>query len=431
MRRLCWMAVLVWALVGSGVAAETAVAHAQSDASILTNRATLNYPNNIVFELTLADDVTIDSAVLTYDVEQARCLDAATDVPVAVNGRTLSWTWEMVRSGNPPPGAMLWWQWTLTGSDGAVYTTPRQTLTFADTRFNWRTVSSDNITLHWYEGEVGPLLLDAAVAGLDQLQNEMGIDVTAPVQLYIYGDADDMRQAVLYIQDWAGGVAFSEYNIILLGVPPQIAQSWGVPTVRHELTHLVLGQFGRSCVGGRRPTWLEEGLAVYAEGEPQENVVEDIATATAHNSFEPLRSLAGSFSSHSTEAGIAYSQSYSVVDFMLREYGQDKMQALILTLAQGVETDAALTQVLGVNTDGLEQAWRASLGLPPRVIPPTPTPLSAASVPTLEPIGRPVSVPTPETAASAAPPPAQTDTGFCGLALLPLLAFAVWGKRRI
>ena len=64
------------------------------------------------------------------------------------------------------------------------------------------------------------------------------------------------------VQEWAGGVAFTEYNTILMGVPPNIVDTRGVDVVPHELAHLVIGQYGRSCVGGSRPTWLEEGLAV-------------------------------------------------------------------------------------------------------------------------------------------------------------------------
>jgi hypothetical protein len=231
-----------------------------------------------------------------------------------------------------------------------------------------------------------------------------------------------MRDAVLYIQEWAGGVAFSDYNIILIGVPPRLAESWGRPTVRHELAHLVIGQFGRSCVGGSRPTWLNEGLAVIAEGEPSETIQEDLANGIENNNFEPVRSLNGAFSAHGPEAGIAYSQSYSVVKFLLENYGQEQMQELLLTLAQGSGYDEALEAVYGFNVDGLEQAWRKSLGLSSREIPPTPTAVSANAIPTIEPFGLPESVPT-EPAAATAVPPSATDSGsgICNLPAFPLL----------
>lgn len=411
----------------------TSLASAQTNEPVVRNEATLNFPTNITFQLDVAPDFPLARAQLTYDVNKVVCLEAEATVPVPVEGNSLEWIWVLSRSGNPPPGATMWWQWTLTDTGGNQFTTPRQTLTFSDERFDWQTVSDSGIQVHWYSNErTGPLLLAAAVAGLDRLQNEMGIELQNTVQFYIYDDYDDMRQAVLYVQDWAGAVAFDEYNIILMGVPPNIADTWGVKTVSHELAHLVVGQFGRSCVGGGRPNWLDEGLAVYAEGEPQADVVTAIEKGLRDNSFEPLRSLTGPFSAHGTEAGIAYSQSYSVVDFMLNTYGQEKMQQLILLLAAGEGYDEALTAVYGFNMDGLELAWREAVGLPPRDIPPTPTPLTAVAQPTFVPLSAPASLPTPP---SANEPPRETSggsPGLCGLGAMPLMLVGFWlaGRKR-
>ncbi|NJN54928.1 MAG: hypothetical protein HC804_09330 [Anaerolineae bacterium] len=244
-------------------------------------------------------------------------------------------------------------------------------------------MSADNLQLHWYEGNVGPGLLEAAVSGLERLESEMGIELQDEVNLFIYGDTADMRDAVLYIQDWAGGVAFSDYNVILMGIPPSLANTWGQDVVPHELAHLVVAQYGRSCVGGSRPNWLEEGLAVVAEGEPAADIQADIERGVANNSFEPLRSLNGAFSAHGPEAGIAYSQSYSTVAYLLETYGRDPMQQLIQTLAAGKSTDAALEEVYGFNVDGLELEWRAAMGCPRGIFHPRPPPLTPPPLPPL------------------------------------------------
>lgn len=406
----------------------------RSDVVPVVNTAVPNFPQDVTFTLQLPANHDVTAVQLIYDVDRLSCIDAAAHVPVALADDTAVWTWIMTRSGNPPPGSTLWWQWQLTHSDSTTTTTDRQELVFADGRFDWQTTTTDNITLNWYDGDIGPLLLDAATAGLAQLEGDMGITLQTPVQFYIYGDSADMRDAVLYIQDWAGGVAFSDYGVILIGVPPRIANDWGVATVRHELAHLVLEQYGQSCVGGRRPTWLEEGLATYAEGAPQQRVLDDIAAGLANNNFEPLRSLNGSFPADDSRASAAYSQSYSIVDFMYRDYGAAAMQDLLLALAAGGDYDTALMQVYGFNLDGLEQAWRADLGLPPRQIPPTPTPLSAAAVPTIALQGVPRSMPTPP-AANEPPPAAPVATPVaaptvCGLGLLPLFALAAIATRR-
>jgi hypothetical protein len=419
---LLFICLPLWLLWPGSVIAQTPLSE---------NTAVVNFPHTVTFSLQTAPD---QSASLSYGVDKTSCLDVAGQVPVPVdNAGRAEWTWIMSRSGNPPPGTGIWWQWTITDGDGRQQTTPRQTITFADERFEWRLVETENIRLYWYRGDrVGPALLEAAAEGLATLEADMGISLDSPVTIYIYDSSDNMRQALLYVQDWAGGVAFVEYNTILMGVPPHSVDSWGKPTIRHELAHLVLGQFGRSCVGGSRPNWLEEGLAVYAEGPPSARVQQDIQAGVEQNRFEPLRSLMGSFPAHDSEATMAYSQSYSVVAYLLTEYGPDQMQALLLELAAGSGYDAALEKVYGFNTDELETAWRAAIGAPARTIPPTPQPLEAMPVATLAPLAAPQSLPTP-VAADLIPvteESARPSAGLCGLGLLPLLTLAFFTRRR-
>ncbi len=377
------------------------------------NQAAVAFPNTVDFTLSYTGAEPV-SAVLTYDVDKFSCVEVSADVPIIPDGDgTVEWQWVMNRSGNPPPGTDVTWQWTLTDAAGNVTTTEPQTVTLNDERHDWQTVATERITLHWYRGDIGQTLLESAEAGLARLENEMGIELATNAEFWIYGSASEMRDAVLFISDWAGGVAFTEYNTILIGVAPNNIE-WGRRTVAHELAHLVLGQFGRSCVGGARPTWLEEGLATVAEGEPESITLSDLQRGIDDNIFAPIRSLTGAFPAHGSGAQIAYSQSYSIVDFLLDTYGADKMQQLILNLAEGESYDDALQLVYGLNMDGLETKWRTSLGAPAREIPPTLTPIVAAAVPTYPPISAAQDMPTPDTF-SGTPFPA-TPTSLTDLA---------------
>jgi hypothetical protein len=111
------------------------------------------------------------------------------------------------------------------------------------------------------------------------------------------------------------------------------------------------------------------------------------------------------------------------------------MQELILTLASAEGYDDALENVYGFNADGLEAIWREKIDVPPRLIPPTPTPVLAASVPTAVPLNvaasRPTPVVDPSVPESASEPvdSAPSSSSLCGLAMLP--AFFVVGIMRI
>jgi hypothetical protein len=64
-----------------------------------------------------------------------------------------------------------------------------------------------------------------------------------------------------------------------------------------------------------------------------------------------------------------YGQSWSLVNFLLETYGDQKFGDLFAAFAEGLNDDDALMRVYGLDQDGLENAWRESVGLPPRQVP--------------------------------------------------------------
>ncbi len=127
---------------------------------------------------------------------------------------------------------------------------------------------------------------------------------------------------------------------------------------------------------------------MYGEGGPESAQMTQFDQAKAADQLLTLRSLAGSFSEESDRAKLSYTESYSVVNFLIQTYGRDKMTALLAALHDGATADEALQSVYGFNTDGLENAWRASIGAAPRVGASNPTPVpTPTQVPTIVPVG--------------------------------------------
>ena len=180
------------ALVGLIVAllAPASRIDAQGDGPVVVlNEAVVDFPDAVTFRLELEAGMSIADAQLTYQVGRDSCIAAGTHVPVEAEGSTLEWTWVMSRSGNPPPGAQMWWEWTITDTAGNVFTTEREVLTFSDERFDWQMITSEGssdaspgvsspIVLYWYEGDsVGPVLLEAAE---DILKQSIKVSPTHP-----------------------------------------------------------------------------------------------------------------------------------------------------------------------------------------------------------------------------------------------------------
>jgi hypothetical protein len=365
--------------------------HAQAGITIVSDTITLAFPDSATFQAEFQAGTNITSAVLEYGVDQLTCgtvvakafpaFTPAADVKV-------EWTWQMQQSGSLPPGASIWWQWQVQDASGAQFTSPKQTKLWLDSVHNWLVISGGNINLHYYDGgqSFGQALHDAATVALVRLTQDVGLGTEKPVDIYIYANTNDLKDAILYEPAWVGGQAFPEYDIVIIGVSTD-QLDWGKSTEAHELTHVLVGHLTFTCLGFI-PTWLNEGLAMYGEGGPQPAELAQFDQAKAADQLPSLRSLAGGFSEESDRATLSYTESFSVVNFLIQTYGRDKMTALLTALHNGATTDEALQSAYGFDTDGLEDAWRTSIGAAPRLGSSNPTPATTATqVPTIVPVG--------------------------------------------
>jgi hypothetical protein len=307
--------------------------------------------------------------VLEYGTEQLTCgTVVAKAFPDFTPGTTVTaeWTWEMKQSGSLPPGASVWWRWRYRDESGLEQASEQKTLIWLDSRHDWQTVTAGFVNLHWYSGEraFAQDLLNAALKGLERLQNDAGLQPEQPIHLYIYADTGDMRDAILFEPGWTGGMAYSDHDIVIIGIS-QSDLEWGRKTIAHELTHVLVGHLTFSCLGDV-PTWLNEGLAVYSEGELGWNEQTQLEESITNDGLLSVRSLSGGFSEDPSQAHLSYSQSYSLVKFLIESYGQEGMNSLLTRLRDGYTIDEALMQVYGFDSDGLERAWRDWVGAAPK-----------------------------------------------------------------
>jgi hypothetical protein len=379
------------ALLGVLFASLAAPVHAVATIRMISNEMTPTFPESANFRAEFQSGANITSVVLEYGVDQLTCGTViAKSFPqfTATSDVQVEWTWEMRQSGSLPPGASLWWRWQVQDANGNQFTSPTETIIWLDSIHNWKVISGGNINLHYYEGgqPFGQALHDSAAQALVRLSDDVGLHPEKPVDIFIYANTDDLRAAILYEPAWIGGQAYPENNIVIIGVSSD-QLDWGKSTEAHELTHVLVGHLTFTCLGFI-PTWLNEGLAMYGEGGPGSSEAARFEQARSSNQLMALRSLAGNFSEESDRANLSYSESYSVVNFLIQTYGRDKMTTLLADLRNGSTADEALMAVYGFDTDGLEDAWRASIGAAPRVGTSNPTPIpTPTQVPTIVPVG--------------------------------------------
>lgn len=412
---------------------------------VTDNNVTFDFPEAATFSATITADVDIVSVVLEYGNEQQTCGEViAKAYPEFTPGRTVNaaWTWEMRQSGSLPPGAQLWWRWRVTDANGNETVSETKSATWLDDDHDWKTLNEGNINFHWYRGNdaFARDLMNAAQGGLEFNRTQSGLIAQEPIDLYIYANTSDMQEAMLYEPSWTGGRAYSDYNIVVIGITEQDLD-WGRDAMVHELTHILVGHLTFSCLGGV-PTWLNEGLAMFSEGELDANSQGQLDDAIRNDTLLTLRSMSAGFAELPDKVNLSYSQSFSVVEYLIDTFGQEKMTSLLTLLRDGTAIDDALQQVYGFNTEGLEDQWRQAVGAQPRAasaqptVQPTPTfvptivPISGGSfnlqaTPTAIPTSSSAGVPTETTPSTRSGPPLALTLILLGLCCVMILVIGV------
>ena len=377
---------------------------ASPSADVTDDQAVIKFPIAVTFSAQINSTANITSVVLEYGTDQLTCGEVlAKAFPAFTPGTSVDveWTWEMRQSGSLPPGATIWWRWRYTDASGKETLSDQQTITWLDSDHDWKTTSAENLNLHWYSGDqaFAQDLLNASTNGLEFNKTKSGLTAQSPIDLYIFANTNDLKKSILYEPSWTGGQAFPDHDIVIIGIS-QSELDWGRDAIVHELTHVLVGHLTFSCLGGV-PTWLNEGLAVYSEGELDSASQQQLEDAIKNDTLLTVRSLSAGFSEVPDKAYLSYSQSYSIVDFLIGTYGQDKMTQLLTSLRDGSTVDNALENTYGFNVEGLDDAWRKAVGAPPRAASAQPTAQPTPTyVPTIVPIsGAPlanqISTPTP------------------------------------
>jgi hypothetical protein len=337
---------------------------AGSELTVLSSSAEMDFPMRLSFSLSARSDAKITDIRLQYTVERMEHAQIVSEVYIEfVPATSVSeqWIWDMRKTGGLPPGSGVAYWWIVTDASGDVVETDPARILIEDKRYNWRNLNEGEVTLYWYKGDdaFAGKLMAVTQQSLVRLAEDTGAELENPIKIYIYANSGDLKGSMIFPQEWTGGVAFTQYGIIAIGIAPNDLD-WGSRAITHELTHLVIHQVTFNPYN-ELPTWLDEGLAMKSEGEMEAGFARILHKAETENNLISVQSLSSPFSVYADESSLAYAQSYSIVAFLIDGYGREKMFELLNTFRQGSGYDEALERVYGFDMDGLDALWRASL----------------------------------------------------------------------
>lgn len=350
-------------------------AQASSGLTVLKSSAEADFPASLNFSLSAESDTDITDIRLHYLVERMVHAEVVSEVYIDFEPAPVvevEWAWDMRKTGGLPPGSSVQYWWTVADADGNKVQTEPVKARVDDHRYAWNDLTQGKVTLYWYEGDdsFARELMAAAQQALVRLTQSTNVELERPVKIYIYANAQDLKGSMIFPQEWTGGVAFTRYGIVAIGIVPTNID-WGSRVIAHELTHLVIHQMTFSPYGGL-PTWLDEGLAMNAEGELGAVFATLLGKAVDKGNLISVRSLSSPFSAFAEESSLAYAQSYSLVEFLSNSYGQQKMFELLCTFKEGSGYDEALVRVYGFDMDGLDGLWRDYLNAQTIAVRPAP-----------------------------------------------------------
>ena len=250
----------------------------------------------------------------------------------------------------------------------------------------------------------------------EETEQEMGLESPFDLLGLYRGVALPHQSATFENSVITAGIRVTSDTVLVLG-------NVSFDTLRHELTHVVTKAAGESALGSL-PAWLDEGTAVYSQSD-QDGFADAVKQAIDRGSVLSVRSIT-SAAGDPSKVNLFYGESWSLFSFLLGKYPPEKFAQLYSEIKKGNRIDSALQAAYGFDQDGLEDAWRASNGLPPRT---TPQPTEPQSQATAQASGASQS-----SASQQGSSGASTGTIIAivlgGIALAGTIAFAGWAIAR-
>jgi len=229
---------------------------------------------------------------------------------------------------------------------------------YDDNRFTWQKLEVGSLRVMWAQDDAafGQSALNAAQSGLQNINNIVPVDLTQPVDVFIYPNQNDL--APFGGEAWEAGRAYPVSGVALVAIELDSNQSVNMERrIPHELMHLVFHrQLGANAQS--LPVWLNEGVATLAEINPTADYGIVLQDASANNRLIPIANLCTSFPADAAPAFLAYAEARSFTTYLRDTYGAPALLNLAKVYTQGVDCNNGAQRALGVSLSQLELNWR-------------------------------------------------------------------------
>ena len=229
---------------------------------------------------------------------------------------------------------------------------------------NWQTAKSTHFIVYYKNAPEAFIkeLIDRSEGYYNKITEDLGFirydfwlwDKRA--RIYIYDDAKDYQLATGQ-PGWSAGLASIKEKIIRTF---PYALGFFETVLPHEMGHIIFREF----VGLNNyaiPLWLEEGLASYQEKSKYKLCDKVVKEAIAQNKFINLSQLSNLdpyLMNSQEEVGLFYSEAFSVIDFLIKEFGKESFVLFCQNLRDKKNMEKAIASTYSFSSlRELNDAW--------------------------------------------------------------------------
>lgn len=224
----------------------------------------------------------------------------------------------------------------------------------------WQVSREDWVIVHHREADAANVqaILDAVYFSYPQISENLGLKFTGTLDIYLterpseFGELTDWK-----LPKWAQGVALTRENKVVLKSPKYSGTQIDLAKAAvHEFVHIMIA----NDVGGV-PLWLNEGLAVMLSGEGYFDNM-SLPHASLTKSFIPFSQLENVLKFDQNKAQLAYQQSLAGTQYLVEQFGWQRVSRLLLGIKAGIPYDKAFFEATGLWPDEFENEWLKNKG---------------------------------------------------------------------
>ena len=240
--------------------------------------------------------------------------------------------------------------------------------------FDWQTYKTTHFIIYYYpDGEwLVRTMAEAAELAYVKISNILEHEISKQTPLILYKSHDDFRQTNVILEPLSEGVGgFAELLKYRVVIPFTGSIDDFQKVITHEITHIfqydilyknLLAHIYTGEFLSSPPLWFIEGMAEYMSDDWDAQGEMVLRDAVMNNSIVPLSRLQD-FGPLGSRVYLGYKQGQSAVQYLLDNYGIDKLPEILRELkdSRTKDMDTALKNTIGIGLEKFDEEWQLEI----------------------------------------------------------------------